>query len=106
MVLANAVPNVITISNWDCIINNNNNNNNNNNKRGVSEDWKDAKSKVKMCRVCNVGEKKSKDGKEAKTTWICKDVLEILDCVLKKTVLRCTTQNLTSDRERTKTLVI
>ena len=36
------------------------------------EDWKDAKSKVKMCSVCNARGKKTKGGKEVKATWICK----------------------------------
>ena len=41
-------------------------------KRQVSEDWKDAKSKVKIFRVCNARGKKTKGGKEVETTWICK----------------------------------
>ena len=41
-------------------------------KRETPAEWKDIKSKVKMCRVCNAKGKKTKGGKEMKTTWICK----------------------------------
>ena len=41
-------------------------------KRDTPAEWKDVKSKVKMCRVCNAKGKKTKGGKEVKTTWICK----------------------------------
>ena len=41
-------------------------------KRETPAEWKDVKSKVKMCRVCNAKGKKTKGGKEVKTTWTCK----------------------------------
>ena len=41
-------------------------------KRETSEGWMDSKSKVKMCRVCNTKGRKTRGGKEIKTTWICK----------------------------------
>ena len=41
-------------------------------KRETPAEWKDVKSKVKMCRVCNAKGKKTKGGKEVKTNWICK----------------------------------
>ena len=41
-------------------------------KRETPEGWKDSKSKVKMCRVCNAKGRKTRRGKEIKTTWICK----------------------------------
>ena len=41
-------------------------------KRETSAEWKDAKSRVKKCRVCTARGKKTKGGKEIKTTWINK----------------------------------
>ena len=41
-------------------------------KRETPAEWKDVNSEVKMCRVCNAKGKKTKGGKEVKTTWICK----------------------------------
>ena len=41
-------------------------------KRETPAEWKDAKSRVKKCRVCTARGKKTKGGKEIKTTWICK----------------------------------
>ena len=41
-------------------------------KRETPAEWKDAKSRVKKCRVCTDRGKKTKGGKEIKMTWICK----------------------------------
>ena len=51
-------------------------------------------------------ERRLKEEKKSKPPGYVKDVLENLDCVLRKTVLRCTTQNLTSASERMKNLVV
>ena len=41
-------------------------------KRGTPAEWKDAKSSMKKCRVCTARGKKTKGGKEIKTSQICK----------------------------------
>ena len=42
-------------------------------KSEVSEDWRDAKYKVKFCRICSARGRKTEGGKEVKTIWICKE---------------------------------
>ena len=51
-------------------------------------------------------ERRLNEEKKSKPTGYVKDVLENLDCVFRKSVVRCTTQNLTSAGERIKNLVI
>ena len=51
-------------------------------------------------------ERRINEEKKSKPPGYVKDVLENLDCVFRKTVLRCTKQNLTSAAERIKNLVI
>ena len=42
-------------------------------KREILAEWKYARSRVKKCKVCTARGKKTKEGKEITTTWICKD---------------------------------
>ena len=72
----------------------------------VSEDWKDAKSKVMMCSVCNAKGKKTKARKEIKTTWICKGYPREPGLCVEKDCFDVYHTNLTSASERMKNLVV